>query len=92
MPQLIWSPAALRDLARLRNFLLPKNPDAARRAIAAIRQGVSLLATHPEVGRPMQDMPSEFRKWPISFGARGYLALYHLDQQPIVILAVRHGH
>jgi len=90
MPQLIWSPAALQDIVRLRGFLVSKNPDAARRAVSAIRQGVLLLSRHPEAGRPMADMPPEFREWPISFAAAGYLALYRYDGSQVVILTVRH--
>ena len=91
MPRLIWSPAALRDLARLHAFLAPKNPDAARRAVATIRRGVKLLGDHPEVGRPVAEMPPEFREWLIGFGSGGYLTLYRFDGQQVVILAVRHG-
>ncbi|WP_202806246.1 MULTISPECIES: type II toxin-antitoxin system RelE/ParE family toxin [Acidithiobacillus] len=36
MPQVKFAPAALRDLERLREFLRPKNPVAAKRAAAAI--------------------------------------------------------
>ena len=91
MPRLIWSPAALQDIVRLHTFLTSKNPDAARRAVSAIRQGVKLLGVHPEVGRPMQDMPPEFREWPIGFGSAGYLALYRYDGRQVVLLAVRHS-
>ena len=75
MPRLIWTPEALRDISRLRAFLLPKTPDAARRAISAIHQSVKLLANHSEAGRPRDDMPPGFREWPISFNANGYVAL-----------------
>ncbi len=91
MSRLIWTPAALRDVARLRAFLAPKNPDAARRAAAAIRQGVKLLSDHPEAGRPFEAMPHEFREWPIGFGSYGYVALYHFGGIEVVIVAVRHG-
>ena len=91
MPRLIWTPEALADLARLHNFLVSNNPDAARRAIAAIRAGVRLLEDHPRVGRVMADMPEGFRAWPISFGASGYVALYRLHDERVVILAVKHG-
>ncbi len=90
MPQLTWSPAALQDIARLRAFLAAKSPDTARRAVSTIRQGVLLLSRHPEAGRPMADMPPEFREWLISFGAAGYLALYRYDGSQVVILTVRH--
>lgn len=67
------------------------NRNAARRAIKAIRQGVKTLGKHPEVGRPVEELPPEFREWVIDFGRGAYVALYHCDGKEIVILAVRHG-
>jgi plasmid stabilization system protein ParE len=91
MPRLIWTPAALRDLARLHAFLAAKNPDAARRAVATIRDALKVLTDHPEVGRPVEDLPVEFRAWPIGFGASGYIALYRAGPTEVAILAVRHS-
>jgi plasmid stabilization system protein ParE len=87
---LIWSPPALRDVQRLYHFLAEKNPDAARRAIKAIRNGVNVIARHPEIGRRAEEMESEYREWLINFGESGYIALYHYDGHTAVILAVRH--
>jgi plasmid stabilization system protein ParE len=89
--RLVWTPSALRDIARLHAFLAPKDRDAARRAVRAIRQGVKALATHPEIGRPIDEMPPEFREWLIRFGDGFYIALYRYDGEFIAILAVRHG-
>jgi plasmid stabilization system protein ParE len=91
MPRLKWSQPALLDVARLHTFLAPKSRDAAKRAIKAIRQGVRALARHPESGRPVDDLPPEFREWVIEFGHGAYIALYHYDGKQIVMLAVRHG-
>jgi plasmid stabilization system protein ParE len=91
MPRLIWSPNALEDVSRLYRFLAPKNRNAATRAASAIREGVKLLRQHPEAGRPADDMPVEFREWPIGFGSGGYVALYRFDGEEVIILAVRHG-
>jgi plasmid stabilization system protein ParE len=91
MPRLKWSQPALRDVARLHAFLAPKSPDAARRAVKAIRQGVKALGKHPQMGRPVDELPPEFREWVIEFGHGTYVALYHYDGQQVVILAVRHG-
>jgi plasmid stabilization system protein ParE len=90
MPRLIWSPAALRDVQRLHQFLSEKSPDAARRAVRSIRQGVHVLAQQPAIGRPAEHMENEFREWLIDFGDSGYIALYCYDGQTAVILAVRH--
>ena len=90
MPRLRWSQALL-GIARLHDFLAPKNRDAAKRAVEAIRKGVMALGRHPEIGRPVEDLPPEFREWVIDFGHGAYVALYHFDGRKVVILAVRHG-
>ena len=90
MPELIWSPAATRDVERLYRFLAEKNPVAARGAARAIREGMKILATQPAIGKPMPDMDPEFREWFIAFGDSGYLALYRLDGSRAIVLAVRH--
>ncbi|MBF0252077.1 MAG: type II toxin-antitoxin system RelE/ParE family toxin [Alphaproteobacteria bacterium] len=89
MPQVTFSPAALRDLERLRAFLRPKNPAAAKRAAAAIIQTIQTLAAHPEIGRPTGNLDE--RELLIDFGQAGYIAAYRLDGDMIVVLAVRHG-
>ncbi len=91
MPQLIWTAPALADVARLHSFLVIKSPDSATRAVKAIRQGVKILAQHPEIGRPIEDLLPEFREWVIELGQGAYVALYRYDGKQIVILAVRHG-
>jgi plasmid stabilization system protein ParE len=57
MPRLRWSPPALLDVAH-----------AAQRAVKTIRQGVKTLGKHPEIGRPVEELPPEFREWVIEFG------------------------
>jgi plasmid stabilization system protein ParE len=89
MPRLIWSPPALQDMQRLHRFLAEKNPDAARRAVQAIRQGVKVLAKQPGIGRPAQDMEPEFREWLIDFGDTGYVVMYRFDGTTAVLLALR---
>lgn len=91
MPRLRWSQPALLDVARLHDFLASKSRDAAKPAVKAIRQGVKTLGKHPKIGRPVEEMPPEFREWVIEFGQGAYVALYHFDGRQVVILAVRHG-
>ncbi len=90
MASVKWSARALRDVQRLHRFLAPKNPDAARRAVRAIQQGVQVLARQPGIGRPIEDLPEEFREWLIDFGASGYVVRYRLDGEDVVLLAVWH--
>ena len=90
MPRLIWSPAALLDVQRLYRFLAPQNPDAAKRAVRAIRQGLKVLEKLSGMGRPVEEMNDEFRDWIIDFGDSGYVARYRVDPDAVTILAVRH--
>lgn len=90
MSRLIWSPAALLDVQRLYRFLAPKNIDAAKRAVTAMRQGVRVLGQQSGIGRPIDEMPDAFREWIIDFGESGYVVRYRLDSNGVTILTVRH--
>ena len=90
MSRLIWSPAALLDVQRLYRFLAPKNIDAAKRAVTAMRLGARVLGQQPGIGRPIDEMPDAFREWIIDFGESGYVVRYRLDSNGVTILAVRH--
>lgn len=90
MPRLIWTPNALDNVDRLHRWLLSKDADAAKRAIAVIREGVKILAVTPHIGRPAEDMDAGYREKLIDFGNSGYVVLYRLDGETVALLAVRH--
>ena len=90
MPRLIWTGPALADVQRLYRFLASKSPDAARRAVGAIRSQVRILETQPGLGRALAETDPEYRTWPIHFGESGYLILYRFDSRQVSILALRH--
>lgn len=90
MPRVVFAPAALQDLERLRAFLRPKSPSAAKRAGEAIIQGVQDLSIHPRMGRMIEDLPEQYRDWLIDFGDSGYVTRYRVDDDVVTILAVRH--
>ena len=77
-------------MQRLYRLLALKNIDAAKRAVTAMRQGVGVLGQQPGIGRPIDEMPDEFREWIIDFGDSGYVARYRLDSDVVTILAMRH--
>jgi plasmid stabilization system protein ParE len=91
MPRLRWSRPALRDVQRLYRFLANKNPDAAKRAVQSIRAGVKVLARQPQAGRPLGADVSAFREWFIDFGSSGYVALYRIELDEVIIVNVKHG-
>jgi plasmid stabilization system protein ParE len=81
----------MRGLERCRYFLDSKSPAAAIRAGRRIDDSFSLLADHPEIGRPWPDVP-ELRELPIAFGDSGYVALYRYvpEENMVFVLAFRH--
>jgi plasmid stabilization system protein ParE len=90
MPRVILSPAALRDLQRLRDFLRTKSPEAAKRSAKVIVKAIQILSLQPGIGRPAEELGPECRELPIDFGSSGYLALYRQRGDDIIILALRH--
>ncbi len=91
MPRIIITEGAARGLERCRQFLAEKNPLAARRAGQTIERQLALLATNPEIGRPLDDLP-ELRELIIGFGDSGYVTLYRHDIESnlVYVLAFRH--
>jgi len=90
MPQVIFSPGALRNIERLREFLLPKNPAAAERAAASIIKAILLLEQHPQIGRVVEGTSGKIRDLSIPFGHSGYVVRYAIEDANVDILAVRH--
>jgi plasmid stabilization system protein ParE len=52
---ILFSPDAVEDVERLRNFLDQKNPDAARRALAVIWTAIDRLQEFPYLGMSTKD-------------------------------------
>lgn len=87
--KLRWSAAARVDMVRLREFIEPHNPDAARRAAKALKKATNLLLEYPAIGTRIEDRQD--RELFIPFGQRGYIMRYRLHEETIVILRVWHG-
>ena len=87
---LIWLPEAAEDLARLREFIAPENPEAARRAALRIQSGIQILINNPEAGKPLSD-GTERRELYLPFGAGAYVLRYRLHGTTVVIIRVWHS-
>lgn len=90
MPSLIFSPTALRDLERVREFLREKNHMAARKALKKILTSLKSLEDNPELGRQVADRAEEYRELVIPFGRAGYLAAYRYTSDELMVLGVWH--
>lgn len=89
--QIVWASKTKSDFARLTDFLNPLNADAARRAVASIRDGVLGLSDFPERGRSMNDDTGR-RELFIRFGQRGYVVRYIFDQSESTVKILRVWH
>ena len=80
---------AVSDLERLRSVLVDSDPAAANQTIELILAGISVIADHPLIGRPVE---SNYRELVISRGRSGYIALYryHEARDAVLVLAIRH--
>lgn len=87
MPQIVLTEYAAADLQRIYRFLAPKNEQAARNAVKAVKEALGNLARFPASGRFFD---GEYREWPVSFGNSGYTVLYRITPEAVVILAVKH--
>lgn len=87
--RLTWSAPALLDVQRLYRVMASKNIDAAKRAVNTFRRGLAVIGQQPGAGRPIEDLPGEFREWVIEFGDSAYLARYRVAADEVVILALR---
>ncbi len=89
--QIRFSKSAREDLLRLYGFLVEQDIAAARKALDAIRKGVEFLRDIPFTCRKATSEDPLLRELIISFGARGYVALFEIENnKTITILAVRH--
>ncbi len=89
MRALRWTPEAVRDLVRLREFLGEKNAVAAERAAVRIRQAAAALREQPELGRIVEG--EAFRDLVAPFGGGAYVLRYRIDADAVVIARVWHG-
>jgi addiction module RelE/StbE family toxin len=87
--RLIYSRRAVEDLERVVDFLADRNAAAAVETLDLIEEAVSVLARHPEIGRPAE---AGLRELVISRGRTGYVALYAVEEADdvVLILTVRH--
>lgn len=83
----VLAPSARRDLIRLGDFLIDKNPRAALRAVstieAALRDLAVYPASHPLIGHGKRQLT-------IPFGQSGYIAQYRIQGRSVVVARIFH--
>ncbi len=81
--------SALRDLDRIREFLLTHDPDNEPERMQELLAALNVLTHAPEIGRRVSP---ERRELVIGRAARGYVAQYRYMRptDSVLIMAVRH--
>ena len=86
--KVVLSRRANLDLMAQIDWLAALSPSASAKAEAAIRDHLKMLAVFPSAGRAIN--PEE-RKWVIPFGRDGFIAIYRLEPDRVVIGRIFHG-
>jgi toxin ParE1/3/4 len=84
-----YSPEAIDDLVRLREFIAVKNPYAAKYVAERLLSGIEKLKIFPEIGLSVQrsPQPEKIRDLFIT----NYTVRYLIGEDSIFILRVWHG-
>lgn len=84
-----FSPEAQRHIAAIFTYINERNPVAARRVVARIRQAADRLADFPYIGRV--GLASGTREWVVT--RLPYIIVYeaHPETNDIIVLGVYHG-
>lgn len=88
MSDVKFSPAALRDLDEILDYIAADKPDAARNVVARIRTSCDRLGEFPNRGELLEEFGLRIRR--ISVG--NYNVYYrHGDDGVLLVMRVRHG-
>ncbi len=77
------------DLVRLFEFLAASDIQTARRALRAIRNALKMAAAFPYSCRKASS-ERWLRECVVTFGRAGYVAAFSIEDDHILVLAVRH--
>jgi plasmid stabilization system protein ParE len=84
-----YSPEAIDDLVRLREFIAAKNPYAAKHIAQKLLSGIEKLKDFPEIGLSVQRSPDPEKIRDLFI--TNYTVRYLIGQETIFILRVWHG-
>jgi len=84
---LFFSRSAVHDLVRLREFIAQHSPNAAGRISKRLRGAILELVNHPQIGRPVPDLPGEIRE--LIFGK--YVVRYEVRARELFVLRIWHA-
>lgn len=84
--KMFYSPEAIEDLRRLREFIEPKNPYAAQRAAESIIKGIRQLHEFPLLGAEVRMAPDPSKVRDLVIGK--YIARYLVGSTEVYVLRI----
>ncbi len=84
-----YSPEAIDELVRLREFIAAKNPYAAKHIAQKLLSGIEKLKDFPEIGLSVQRSPEPEKIRDLFI--TNYTVRYLIGQETIFILRIWHG-
>ncbi len=84
--QVIWSPAALREISQIHSYIAQFNPRAAAKLAEELLAAGDSLVTFPNRGRPVPG--TALRELTVVYP---YIIRYRAEDDHVRILRVRHG-
>lgn len=84
--QVEWTEAALTDRAAILEYLLPRNPHAAKRILLRLIDATTDLALFPYMGREGTD---DTREWVV---VHPYVLLYEVNETAQIVRVLRVWH
>jgi toxin ParE1/3/4 len=84
--QVIWSPAALREISEIQRYIAQFNPRAATKLAEELLAAGDSLVSFPNRGRPVPGTP--LRELTVVYP---YVIRYRATDDQVRILRVRHG-
>ncbi|MCF6234977.1 MAG: type II toxin-antitoxin system RelE/ParE family toxin [Gammaproteobacteria bacterium] len=86
--KITYTPEAIRDLIRLREFIENKNPQAAQRVAETIRNKIQQLKTFPLMGVEVEEAPDPEMIRDLIMGH--YIVRYLVHSNEVHILRIWH--
>lgn len=88
MARFVVTDLAKNDVREIVAYIRQRNPDAARRVRAQLREAMQNLAEFPGIGHLREDLTDEpLRFWTV----HSYLIVYRPDTKPLEVVRVIHG-
>jgi plasmid stabilization system protein ParE len=86
--KLVYAREAVADLARLRDFIEQRNPEAAARIARDLVKRIKRLKRFPDVGKPVSEAPDPNIIRDFVFGR--YIVRYAVHANVIAVLRIWH--